>query len=475
MLAYEVGVGIWDVTGPSVEINFMGYAVPRQRGSGIHLRLRARSFIMKEDASDSKRIVYVNVDGGMASDMVKFAVIDKLKAKFGEDMYTDDNVAISGTHTHSGPGGFLQYVLYQTTSWGFVKETFDAWVNGIYESIVMAHENIEPVSITINEDLLFDANINRSPTSYILNPIDEQEMYAEEGDTDKKMTLMKFIGKDNGEIKGILNWFAVHGTSMNNTNTLISGDNKGYASAMLEKELNGPSAMAGKGPKVGAFASSNLGDVSPNTKGPKCIDTGEDCDGTTSTCNGKCENCIASGPGKNMEDSCRIIGDKQYQKALEIISNKNQKETTVTGPIDYRHSYVQMEGLKVNVTDMVGNKKETILCTPAMGYSFAAGTTDGPGMFNFEQHQITPNKFWNRVRDALSTPTQEEEACQAPKPILLNTGDMNKPYAWDPTRIPLQLLRLGTFYSTLSIVTLLYFTVEKNGHINFFSFFSLQP
>merc|ERR1711916_98658 len=67
-------------------------------------------------------------------------------------------------------------------------------------------------------------------------------------------------------------------------------------------------------------------------------------------------------------------------------------------------------------------------------------------MFNFEQHQITPNKFWNRVRDALSTPTQEEEACQAPKPILLNTGDMNKPYAWDPTRIPLQLLRLGNLF-----------------------------
>jgi len=33
-----------------------------------------------------------------------------------------------------------------------------------------------------------------------------------------------------------------------------------------------------KGKFVAAFASANLGDVSPNLKGPKCIDTGLDCD-----------------------------------------------------------------------------------------------------------------------------------------------------------------------------------------------------
>ena len=37
--AYQIGVGIYDMTGPSVEINFMGYALPGQRGTGIHLRL----------------------------------------------------------------------------------------------------------------------------------------------------------------------------------------------------------------------------------------------------------------------------------------------------------------------------------------------------------------------------------------------------------------------------------------------------
>ena len=34
-------------------------------------------------------------------------------------------------------------------------------------------------------------------------------------------------------------WFPVHCTSMNNTNHLISSDNKGYAAQMFEKVKNG--------------------------------------------------------------------------------------------------------------------------------------------------------------------------------------------------------------------------------------------
>ena len=41
-----------------------------------------------------------------------------------------------------------------------------------------------------------------------------------------------------------------------------------------------------QGDFVAAFAQSNEGDVSPNTKGPHCIDTGLPCDTTHSTCNG---------------------------------------------------------------------------------------------------------------------------------------------------------------------------------------------
>lgn len=61
-------------------------------------------------------------------------------------------------------------------------------------------------------------------------------------------------------------------------------------------------------------------------------------------------------------------------------------------------------------------------CRPAMGYSFAAGTTDGPGEFDFKQGTQTGNRLWNKIRDFLAEPTQEDIRCQHPKPILLATG-----------------------------------------------------
>lgn len=57
-----------------------------------------------------------------------------------------------------------------------------------------------------------------------------------------------------------------------------------------------------------------------------------------------------------------------------------------------------------------------------MGYSFAAGTTDGPGAFDFTQGTTTSNPLWNAVRDFIAEPTKEDIKCQAPKPILLATG-----------------------------------------------------
>lgn len=66
-------------------------------------------------------------------------------------MYTEENVAISDIHTHAGPGGYLQYLVYSITSLGFVHQSFDAIVNAIELSIVQAHNNLKPGSIFINK------------------------------------------------------------------------------------------------------------------------------------------------------------------------------------------------------------------------------------------------------------------------------------------------------------------------------------
>lgn len=58
------------------------------------------------------------------------------------------------------------------------------------------------------------------------------------------MTQLRFIS-EKGIPLGVINWFAIHATSMNNSNTLVSSDNVGYASVKFEEMMN-PGKIIGK-------------------------------------------------------------------------------------------------------------------------------------------------------------------------------------------------------------------------------------
>jgi neutral ceramidase len=225
---------------------------------------------------------------------------------------------------------------------------------------------------------------------------------------------------------------------MNGTNTLLSGDNKGYASYVMERQHHDGSMQA---PFVAAFASTNLGDVSPNTAGPRCLDTGAPCDVLHSTCGGRNELCVASGPGSNMQESTEIIGRRQYEVAQALLENAMNGDRLLQGPVAFRHAFVDMAHRNVTVDNVTVHT-----CPAALGYGFAAGTTDGPGMFDFSQGQNSTNPFWNIVSRFLSVPSQAQIDCHHPKPILLNTGEATLPYAWDPQSVPISIFRIGNFY-----------------------------
>lgn len=63
----------------------------------------------------------------------------------------------------------------------------------------------------------------------------------------------------------------------------------------------------------------------------------------------------------------------------ELLETKDQTE--ISGPVRFIHQWIDMTNQEVPLPD--GTIVKT--CPPAMGYSFAAGTTDGPGAFSFEQ------------------------------------------------------------------------------------------
>ncbi|XP_010033046.2 neutral ceramidase 1 isoform X2 [Eucalyptus grandis] len=493
---YLIGLGSYDITGPAADVNMMGYANTEQVAAGVHFRLRARAFIVAEPKG--KRVAFVNLDACMASQLVTIKVLERLKARYG-DLYTESNVAISGIHTHAGPGGFLQYVVYIVTSLGFVRQSFDVIVDGIEKSIIDAHENLRPGSVFVNKGELLDAGVNRSPSGYLNNPAAERSKYKY--DVDKEMTLLKFVDSEWGPV-GSFNWFATHGTSMSRTNSLISGDNKGAAARFMEDWFNkngvemsysddledggNPRRVSNIVPEVhnnhhellelaasfqsppgkpatktlsvarrvrsalrqtekpgfvAAFCQTNCGDVSPNVLGAFCIDTGLPCDFNHSTCGGKNELCYGRGPGYPDEfESTRIIGERQFEKALDLFNKASEQ---LRGKVDSRHVYLDFSNLEVTIPKQGGGSEVVKTCPASMGFAFAAGTTDGPGAFDFKQGDDQGNPFWKLVRNLLKTPNQTQVDCQHPKPILLDTGEMKQPYDWAPSILPIQMFRIG--------------------------------
>lgn len=66
---------------------------------------------------------------------VHVQVVQALQVKYG-DLYQQDNVVLSGTHTHCGLGGYFQYTLFMVTSKGYIKESSKPLVDGIVKVCV---------------------------------------------------------------------------------------------------------------------------------------------------------------------------------------------------------------------------------------------------------------------------------------------------------------------------------------------------
>lgn len=63
-------------------------------------------------------------------------VLRALQVKYG-DLYRQENLVLSGTHTHCGPAGYFQYTLFMVTSKGFMKASIKPLVNGIVKVCVL--------------------------------------------------------------------------------------------------------------------------------------------------------------------------------------------------------------------------------------------------------------------------------------------------------------------------------------------------
>lgn len=420
---YLVGAGLHDITGAAAETGAFGYAA-QQEMTGIQDRLYSHAYVIADPDTDT-RVVYVSADMGAMFTSVRLAVIDELEERFG-GTYTDANVMLTATHTHVGNSGHSHDTLYQlagadASGLGYSTQNFRAAVDGIVASIVRAHDTLEPGSVALTQGDLDDATRNRSVPAYQRN--DDADDFAR--DVDTRMTQLALTAASGAPV-GMINWFAVHPTSFSKEWTHLSADNKGYARYLFEEKMGTDPTSADT--FVASFANGAEGDV-------VAVDGNAD-----------------SAPGYEGSADERLnverAGRRQFEAAERLWEAKGEP---LTGPVDSRGRWADFEDYTVR-DEFTAGEGATELCTPARGFSFAAGGENGPSSIPGVTEGMTRDSLTGGASSAiLDSPLGELlgdalvgvpvlDTCQAEKPVLLPTGHLG----WSPTTVPVQLLRIGS-------------------------------
>lgn len=433
---YLIGVGKSDITDPAIGLGMQGMADKNQRTTGVESRLVAKVFIVVDPVS-LNRVAIVSTDLWSGTHIVKQEVVDRLQQIYGPELYQLDNLLISGTHTHSGPGGYTHYYLYNHTlggpnkTGGFDRHNFESIVAGIVSAIEQAHNQLAPGKIYVNRGHIEDCGRQRSPEAYFRNP--ESELYQYGSDTDNEMLLLKFVhvSDTNEKPLGLLNWYAIHPTDRGQYNTLVTGDNKGYAAELFEEKAYEPI--------VAAFANANCGDVSGNV-------------------------AFGSIPtGADDIERMKKHGEKQYQLAQSLFDQATEE---LHGSIDYRHTFIDMSHIEIE--DRPGKRT----WPAALGISFAAGSSEDskppiPIREGITIRSITEDEAsilaFSGLIAAIEVPGAElpgqfDSALtpdfidgHAPKPIAFAPGLANPEtdfYPITPKELPIQILKIGNLVLT---------------------------
>jgi neutral ceramidase len=455
---YLIGTGIYDMTGPAAEVTMGGFAVSEQKTTGISTRLWARAFIVGDG---TRRVVFVSADTWAFDLGAKQELAKKLKSDPElSPFYSEKNVCVSATHSHSSVGGYSHYFLYNVPNMGFIRESMFAAVNGVYEAIKRAHRNLQPGRILVNRGELPDTGWSRSEEAYSLNPAEERGRYSQT--TDEEMLLLKFVG-ENGEELGMVNWFAVHPDTIGPENTLISGDTKGHASYLFEKGKN--TDYRKDKTFVAAFAQADSGDCSPNIPFTQYKGSAEWAAKELGIGTGDAESMgfpwyqALGEPDITKNPVLRLVTARQLDEAETLYDSA---DSPVSGSIDYRHEYVDFR-------ELVVESEGCTTCPGGMGASYSGGSPgDNPSPFplfplGITTENITDEEYLNyntlytllgglpfvaqiigfAEPQALSP---EYKACQAPKPVILPTGLMSlnlKHIPMTPQILPIQILKIG--------------------------------
>lgn len=351
---YQVGFGKQKITAFVKGIHMMGWCKPGNYVEGVESDLFARVAVIE---LGEKKVAIVVTDTAFMTLAIRQKVLNILQTEHATLGYDEHNVMMSCTHTHSAPGGTSHYLIYNLTTPGYSEEVTQTYVQGIVEAILQAEERKQPAQLFYGHSPFAEhipVAFNRAIEAWNQNPENEKlDVQNRHLAVDRNAYQISVVSLE-GTPLGVLNFFAVHTTTVHNDKRLISSDNKGYAAEAFE------AAMQAQNPAfVAIFGQGCAGDVSPNFikhSGDK------------------------ETRGETPDDfqNRKIHGTYQMEKALELLKNIPH-QTQISEQLDYRLGYFDLSSTIVDpeFTDGIEGLRTA---DPCFGTQFLIGTAEGLGL-----------------------------------------------------------------------------------------------
>jgi neutral ceramidase len=329
-MEFTVGLGRHDITCFIPGLGMMGYGQPHNIVKEVATPLMGRALILKHDSVGP--FIHVHLELAFAAQSVKEAILSEINSKFPDWEISDDRLLITAQHTHSAPGGYTHYPFYNFTVPHHQTRVLKTIVEGAMGAITEAKNSLAPGILSFGEiQIPSDKEVafNRSLVAYANNK--NAKALSPELAVDRRMRGL-LIHSPEGKLRGALNWFGVHCTSISSYNQRIHHDNKGIAADLFERAHPGCIAL---------FLQSAAGDISPNFIWDKSIKR-------------------TRGKFEDQYDNAAFNGEIQFREAQRIIAKHR-----VGGALRFALQYSDLTRLAE---------------VPAHGVAFFRGTLEGPGV-----------------------------------------------------------------------------------------------
>jgi neutral ceramidase len=271
---FQAGIGRSDIT-PVPGLGLTGYGSEGKPAAGYRTRLYARALVLQD--TSGQRLAIVVADLPLMSMLVQRTVAMRIAAETG---IGTDHLIICATHTHAGPGHYLdsnelnaigsQVPCYDTV-------VVDFLVDAVARAVVHAVENLHPARLAWGSFPVWGYTRNRSYEAYRRNAPSPGAPFPPPPGLDPAQQAVDptwtMLRVDLREPSSNVYWpvaalsvFAIHGTGNPGENDLYDGDIHAIVERVVERhiaDLNGPASPFLR-TTAHLFANGAEGDVSPD-------------------------------------------------------------------------------------------------------------------------------------------------------------------------------------------------------------------